>query len=297
WMKIAGTCTSDYPSGFGPKPDPVPTLDDDDEIVFMASDAGPQAPLGALALAPPGSSSPHGVAIIDPLDQTTKFVYLFLRAGGSSFTVSNGYVSYVRDANADEWIDKCSFRDDSTEKLGTSNTGYGPNLSGTVCRTVSGAPGGCPNVADGTPRPSTDRFVRDGVTVSTDSYLWHASGRWMVRSLQVAKPGQPGIYGPDLIDRWKGRAFQQSTACSGCPRTSTRPIRPSTRPPPSSTGRRSRAPATTARSSTSSRSRARRRPRTRPWYPTTATTRASTTAPATTRWHAPGRARPRTTRG
>src|SRR6266481_435653 len=56
WMKIAGTCTSDYPSGFGPKPDPVPTLDDDDEIVFMASDAGPQAPLGALALAPPGTS-------------------------------------------------------------------------------------------------------------------------------------------------------------------------------------------------------------------------------------------------
>src|SRR5439155_1193922 len=110
----------------------------------------------------------------------------------------------------DEWIDKCSFRDDSPEKLGTSNTTYGPNLSGTVCRTVSGAPGGCPNVADGTPRPSTDRFARDGVTVSTDTYQWHASGRWMIRSLQVAKPGQPGVYGPDLIDRWKGRAFQQS---------------------------------------------------------------------------------------
>jgi hypothetical protein len=210
WMKIAGTCTSDYPAGFGPKPDPVPTLDDDDEIVFMASDAGPQAPPGALALAPPGTSDGHGVAVIDPLDQTTKFVYLFLKPGGSSFTTANGYVSYVRDASADEWIDKCSFRDDSPEKLGTSNTSYGPNLSGTVCRTASSAPGGCPNVADGTPRPSTDRFVRDGVTVNSDSYRWHASGRWMVRSLQVAKPGQPGVYGPDLIDRWKGRAFQQS---------------------------------------------------------------------------------------
>jgi len=215
WMKIAGTCAGEYPSGFTPKPDPVPTLDDDDEIVFMASDAGSQAPLGALALAPPGTSSPHGVAIIDPLDGSMKFVYLFLRAGGSAFDVSNGYVSYVRDTNADEWIDKCSFRDDSTEKLGTSNTSYGPNLQGTVCRTASTSsadlPGGCPNgVADGTPRASTDRFVRDGVTVTSDTYQWHASGRWMVRSLKIAKPGQPGVYGPDLIDRWKGRAFQQS---------------------------------------------------------------------------------------
>ncbi len=32
----------------------------------------------------------------------------------------------------------------------------------------------------------------------------------MIRELQVAKPGQPGVYGPDLLDRWKGRAFQQS---------------------------------------------------------------------------------------
>ena len=210
WMKIAGTCAAAYLPGFGPKADPVATLDDDDEIVFMASDAGPQAPAGALALAPPGTSDPRGVSIVDPLDHGTRFVYLFRRAGGSSFNTSNGYVRYLRDPDADEWIDKCSFRDDSPEKLGTSNTGYGPNLSGTVCRTVAGAPGGCPAVPDGTARPSTDRFVRDGVKVDTDTYAWRASGRWMLRTLQIAKPGQPGVYGPDLIDRWKGRAFQQS---------------------------------------------------------------------------------------
>jgi len=28
--------------------------------------------------------------------------------------------------------------------------------------------------------------------------------------MSVAKPAQPGNYGPDLIDRWKGRAFQQN---------------------------------------------------------------------------------------
>jgi len=209
WKKTAGQCSATYPSGVGPTPDPVPTLDDDDEIVFMASDAGAQAPLGTPP--PPDTSNGQAVTITDPLDPgSVEFVYLFLKDGGSSFNTSNGYVAYARDASADEWIDKCSFRDDSPEKLGTSNSGYGPNLSGTVCRTASGAPGGCPNVADGTPRASTDRFPRDGVTVNTDTYQWHASGRWMVRSLQVAKPGQPRVYGPDLIDRWKGRAFQQS---------------------------------------------------------------------------------------
>jgi hypothetical protein len=211
WKKIDGQCSTAYLPGDGPKPDPVPNLDDDDEIVFMWSDAGAQAPLATLD--PPGATpmSGHGIAVVDPLDPTnTKFVYLYLKPGGSSFNAANGYVSYLRDADADEWIDKCSFPDDSTEKLGTSNTSYGPNLVGTVCRTASGAPGGCPNVADGTPRASTDRFARDGVTVSSSAYQFHATGRWMMRSLKVAKPGQPGVYGPDLIDRWKGRAFQQS---------------------------------------------------------------------------------------
>jgi hypothetical protein len=208
WKKIAGDCTTDYLPGDGPTPDPVPTLDDDDEIVFMASDAGQQAPIGAPM--PPGTTDGQALAVVDPLDPSTRrFVYLFLQPGGSSFNVANGDVHYTRDANADEWIDKCSFRDDDPEKLGTSNTSYGPNLSGNVCRTAND-PGRCPAIPDGTSRPSTDRFPRDGVTVTSDAYSWHASGRWMVRNLSVAKPGQPGVYGPDLIDRWKGRAFQQN---------------------------------------------------------------------------------------
>src|SRR5581483_8805740 len=207
WKKIDGQCSATYPPGAGPMADPVPTLDDDDEIVVMASDAGAQAPQAVLG--PPGTSGGHGVAIVDPLDQSTKFVYLFLKAGGSSFTASNGYVSYARDASADEWIDRFSFRRDDTEVLGVSNTGYGPNLQGTVCRTAV-YDASYPQVPDGTPRASTDRFPRDGVTVATSTYQWHASGRWMIRSLAVAKPGQPGVYGPDLVDRWKGRAFQQS---------------------------------------------------------------------------------------
>lgn len=195
WKKTAGTCTAEYPAGQGPLPDPVPTLDNDDEIVFMASDAGAQAPLSAIL--PLGTIDVQLVVISDPLDPATlRFVYLVRKLGGSSFNSSNGYVSYVRDANADEWIDRNSFAGGDPQQLGSSNAGYGPNISGPVC---------FPALHD-----STDRFPRDGVTVETDTYQWYASGRWMVREMHVAKPNQPGVYGPDLIDRWKGRAFQQA---------------------------------------------------------------------------------------
>jgi len=198
WKKVAGECTAEYAPGESAKPDPVPTLDADDEIVFMASDAGGQAPVGTLP--PAGATDMQALTIIDPLNAANvSFVYLVRKPGGSSFDAANGYVDYARDANADQWIDRFSFDAFDPEKLGSSNTGYGPNLSGTVCD----PPGN-------TPRASTDRFSRDGVTVSTDTYQWIATGRWMVRDLHVAKPNQPGVYGPDLIDRWKGRAFQQS---------------------------------------------------------------------------------------
>ena len=206
WKKTAGECNASYPEtddtrlkGF-PTEDPVSTFDDDDELVFMASDAGQQVPDGAEG--PPGTTTErYEVALNDPLDPgAERYVYVFLNEGGPSFDAGNGYVDYKRDANADQWIDRGTFTSDDPEKLGSSNTGYGPNLEGTVCD------------SDGTVRSSTDRFPRDGVRVTTDSYDWYASGRWMIREMHVAKPGRPGVYGPDLIDRWKGRAFQQSPA-------------------------------------------------------------------------------------
>jgi hypothetical protein len=201
WKKVGGACTTEYLAGDGPLPDPVPTLDNDDEIVFMASDATRlKAPPGAM---PPGATAVQTVVITDPLDPSAvRYAYLARKPGGSSFTAANSYVSYARDANADEWIDRNNFGESDPEKIGSSNTGYGPNLSGTVCSRP-----GCETFPYCT---STDRFPRDGVTVSTAAYQWRATGRWMVRDMHVAKPNQPGVYGPDLIDRWKGRAFQQA---------------------------------------------------------------------------------------
>ena len=204
WKKIAGECFAEYPAGQSAMEDPVLTLDDDDEVVFMASDAGAQAPIDALGPAGSGTERQE-IRIVDPRDPANvRYVYLFTQEEGPSFDADNGYVDYQRDENADEWIDKDSFSDKDPEKLGTSNRGYGPNLPGTVCNDD-------PDTAEvETRRDSEDRFVRDGVTVSTDTYQWRATGRWMVREMHITSPDAPATYGPDLIDRWKGRAFQQS---------------------------------------------------------------------------------------
>jgi hypothetical protein len=217
WKKVAGDCSARYPrtaaeaqaTGLvtpGPQEtyadythamaDPVAGLDDDDEIALQARDAGEQVPSGTAP--PKGASNGQAVAVTDPLDPThVRWTYLFLTPHGSSFTARTSAVRMTRDEDADQWIDRGSFADGSPFKLGSSNTGYGPNLPGTVCD------------PDGTRRTSKDRFPRDGITVSTPTYQLTATGRWMVRGFQVAKPTGHG-YGPDLIDRWKGRAFQQS---------------------------------------------------------------------------------------
>jgi hypothetical protein len=188
------------------RPDPVPGIDNDDEIVFMAQDAGERAP----PLIVPDNAKPQAdgqeIVITDPLDPANvSYVYLFRKVGGSSFRNQAVYVNYTRDANADQWIDRTFFADNDPEKLGSSNTGYGANLSGTVCHPSLGK------------KNSTDRFPRDGVTVTTDAYRWYASGRWMVRDIRVKDPEYNGPLNEnywstrrDLIDRWKGRAFQQS---------------------------------------------------------------------------------------
>ena len=80
-------------------------------------------------------------------------MYLFRKAGGSSYTAASSAVQMTRADDADRWLDRGSFVAGSPEALGTSNTGYGPNLTGTVCE-------------GDTPRASTDRFPRDAMTVT-----------------------------------------------------------------------------------------------------------------------------------
>ncbi|MBW3659365.1 MAG: hypothetical protein KY457_12050, partial [Actinobacteria bacterium] len=255
WKKVAGTCEARYPADvtevqalmatgivtpgpdetpedyLAPKTDPATGLDLDDELVFLAGDAGTVAPTDAPA--PPGvdAASRHQVLVRGPLTDGEPgvhagAVYLFLADGGPSFDHTNGYVEFSRHADADRWADRSFWTEDDPEKLGTSNTGYGANLLGTVCGTAYEP---LDVEAGEEPRTSKDRFPLDGTTVRTAAYEATMSGRWMFRDLAVASveqnkpateraiPGAgkddrfgPRKYGEDLVDRWKGRAFQQS---------------------------------------------------------------------------------------
>jgi hypothetical protein len=235
WKKMFGDCRSRFAAttdevnqakaagflSFGPQEtassyltsmaDPQPLFDTDDEIAFQAGDAGGQAPTGQAA--PAGASNGEMVTITDPLDPSTvRFVYLFSKSGGSSYTAADGYVQMSRTANSEEWIDRYSYAHGADDAIGISNTTYGPNLPGTVCRTAAGNDGGI-TAPDGSVRASTDRNPRDGFVVDTPTYEVRTNGRWLVNTLRVAKvvPDSTGDpYGPNVIARWKGRAFQQS---------------------------------------------------------------------------------------
>jgi hypothetical protein len=216
---LTGIQKDDY---HGPMKDPVDPaagpaqLNDDDQIAMMAGDAGLFAPLGTPQPAGTFANNGQQITIVDPTaaqdgSAPTSYIYLFLKPGGSSFSWNtNPYVQMTRDNNADEWVDRYSWSPGDPERIGISNTGYGPNIGGEVCRTAH------PNDAnpqittpDGTARDSIDRQPRDGMTVTTPTYTVHGTGRWMVRSVGITPPGG-GSYGPNLISRWKGRAFQSS---------------------------------------------------------------------------------------
>src|SRR3954471_3708238 len=87
--------------------DPVKGLDDNDELAFMASDAGPQAP--ADAALPKGIEGVREVRVTDPSNPgaATRYAYVMKAAADGTkpaFDASNGYVNYTRDANSDTFV-------------------------------------------------------------------------------------------------------------------------------------------------------------------------------------------------
>ena len=191
-------CVATPGDGPATTPDPVQGLDGNDELVFMADDAGPQAP--TTAPLPDGIEDARRVDLTDPLNPLAqRFVYVMKAAPDGprpAFDASNGYVNYERDANADYF-----------EKSESSYDGYGNARRGVVCDAEGNV------IGDGERhRP------RDYATVTTDRYRFRYDGRWLLTSIRVSPDGG-GTYGPDLIDRWKARAFQQDpsseTPCCG----------------------------------------------------------------------------------
>jgi hypothetical protein len=217
-------CQSQPAGGVATTPDPNPGLIDTDEMAFMARDAGPAAPSGATL--PRGIVDARQVAVLDPITQQTAYVYV-MRSGkdasgnvdvGPEYTAANSpYVHYQRDANAGLFVYSQS-----------SYGNYGNAPKGPVCN-----PDGTPSIGRGFKRdaggnilldPSTyvQRRPLENATVTTPRYRFRYDGRWVMDDLRVSPDDtgpSTGDYGPNLIDRWKARAFQQSpggnTPCCG----------------------------------------------------------------------------------
>ena len=186
------------------EPDPIPGLDDNDELAFMYRDTGGKAPRGAAL--PAGIKSANTVAIADPSNpKVVRFAYVMLAAPGGpapAFNASTGYVHYEPDANARNVFVYSQ----------SSYGGYGAAPKGPYCN-----PDGTPSTAHGA---VAQRRPLDTAWVKTPRYAFRYDGRWLMTQLRISNGAQGNwTYGPDVIDRWKARAFQQdpssNTPCCG----------------------------------------------------------------------------------
>jgi hypothetical protein len=200
------------PVGAPTTPDPVPGLDTNDEVAFMASDGGPAAPAGTKL--PSGIVGSYRVELHDPLvPSQISYVYVMLagndrRAPKPAFDATNGYVRYRPDADSDIYL----YSQSAYGSYGNAPKGawYDPATKRCV-----------------TDQPKQHR-PKDTAWVKTSRYEFRYDGRWLMTEVHVApkgshnKPdGKPSTwqYGPDLVDQWKARAFQQrpggTTPCCG----------------------------------------------------------------------------------
>jgi hypothetical protein len=200
--------------------DPIPYFDTNDEVSFMDSDSGPQAPSGAPL--PKGITKMSPVQITDPLRPGSKSTYVYVMVAGPdgpkpAYNASNGYVRYLTDpagsaTPADEYVFSQS-----------DYSNYGNAPKGDICGPPSqGHPYGTPILGpDGQPVIARHR-PEDTATVSTQRYKFRYDGRWLMTGISIS-PDDRGFsradYGPNLVDRWKARAFAQDpsskTPCCG----------------------------------------------------------------------------------
>ena len=184
--------------------DPIQGLDTNDELAFMASDAGAQAPAGTPL--PAGIEGAKEVAVRDPSNPSMAPVYAYVMKASAdgpkpAYDASNGYVRYVRDPNADYF---------AYSESKYSNYGNAP--TGIVCDDS-----GHPTTAPGGAKTARHR-IRDFATVTTPRYRFRYDGRWLMTGINISSAND-WAYGPNIVDRWKARAFQQDpsskTPCCG----------------------------------------------------------------------------------
>ncbi|MCA1838765.1 MAG: hypothetical protein LC723_00325 [Actinobacteria bacterium] len=202
-------CTAAPREGVAGTTDPIPGLDDNDELAFMYSDAAEKAPAGADI--PSGIAGSQEVKIVDPITRSVRYVYVMLSADHGpkpAFDSTNGYVRYTRDTDANQYLFSQSSYDN-----------YGATLQGPYYDPATGT---CIT------SPAKQRRPRDTAWIRTNRYSFRYDGRWLLTELHVSAPDSTNTalgstdswrFGPDLIDQWKARAFQQRpggvTPCCG----------------------------------------------------------------------------------
>jgi len=229
-QEAAIACHAQAPNGVpDPTPDPNRTLINTDELAFMARDAGDPAP--ANATLPAHIASAYQVRLLDPTSHQTRYVYVmqseFDQQSNSwwvtpAFTASNSpYVHYTPDV--DQHMLTYSQSDYSD---------YGNAPAGPACKSDGTSSGeavigqGFKYDANGDivldPKTFVRRRTPDTAWITTPRYRFRYDGRMIMDNLGVSPDDaglQSGDYGPSLVDRWKGRAFQQApggkTPCCG----------------------------------------------------------------------------------
>jgi hypothetical protein len=186
--------------------DPVPGLDDNDELAFMYADAGDRMPDGAEL--PRGiDGAPYEIVVADPTNPAAapRYAYVMQAAPNGpkpAYDAENGYVSYKRDDVSDTF-----------ERSVSSYGGYGNARKGVYCDKN----GDVVRNEDGTPKIDKRR-PRDYATIKTDRYRFRYDGRWLMTEINISPDGGR-TYAPDVVDRWKARAFAQDpgseTPCCG----------------------------------------------------------------------------------
>ncbi|MFA5787356.1 MAG: hypothetical protein WDA71_10340, partial [Actinomycetota bacterium] len=192
--------------------DPVPGLDTDDELVFMGRDAGERAP--ADAYLPAGIVDAYEITVTDPYRPGQDRYAYVMKAGGAgprpAFNAGNGYVRYLRDQDANTFL----FSQSSYDNYGNAPKGPYYDPATRSCVTDSAK--------------YQRHRTKDTAWVKTPRYEFRYDGRWLMTELHVAPQGSTNSlggdpanwqYGPDLVDQWKARAFQQrpggQTPCCG----------------------------------------------------------------------------------
>jgi hypothetical protein len=215
--QAAIVCHAQAPTGTSdPTPDPNHFLINTDELSFMARDAGGTAPNQTTL--PKGIASAYKVRLVDPSTREVRFVYVMQSKPGDAtgtwkvpmrYTAANSpYVRYTPDQNAGLLVYSQSNYSDY------GNARYGPACS-TDGKAVIGQ--GFKYDAAGNVVLDPKTFVRrrtpDTGTVTTLRYRFRYDGRMIMDGLGVSpddKGLKTGDYGPNIVDRWKGRAFQQA---------------------------------------------------------------------------------------